>query len=101
MSILSAKIVPPFGGDTLFASAVAAYESLSLPMQSFLEGLTAEHDVAHSFTAERHGKEPLQTGTHVVKDSMQRFEEAKRLNPPTVHPVVRTHPVSGRKGIYV
>jgi taurine dioxygenase len=44
-AILAARHVPPVGGDTLWASGTAAYETLSAPLRSFLEGLTAEHSV--------------------------------------------------------
>ena len=84
-SILYIKTCPPRGGDTLFASMYAAYEALSERMQSYLEGLTALHD-----------GEPVYRGLYAnygVAD--------KPSYPHAEHPVVRTHPVTGRKALYV
>jgi taurine dioxygenase len=90
--ILAARILPPQGGDTLWASGVAAFETLSPPLQRFLEGLTASHDIGQSFPVQRFA---------LTADARERLELAKRQNPPVTHPVVRTHPVSGRKGLFV
>lgn len=79
-SILRAVELPPFGGDTLWASAYAAYESLSSRVQHLVEGMTATHDLAKS-TSHR-------TPNH------DRF-------PPVQHPVVRTHPETGRRALFV
>ena len=84
-SILYIKTCPPRGGDTLFASMYAAYEALSERMQTYLEGLTALHD-----------GEPVYRGLYAnygVAD--------KPSYPHAEHPVVRTHPVTGRKALYV
>ena len=54
-AVLAAKQLPPYGGDTLWASSSAAYDALSKPIQQLLEGLTATHDLAHSFPEERFG----------------------------------------------
>ncbi len=90
--ILAAKRLPSTGGDTLWSSCSAAYESLSAPLRGFLDGLTATHSVAKSFPAERWGNDPA---------SEERYERAIAKHPPVTHPVVRTHPVSGRKGLFV
>ena len=90
--ILAAKQLPSAGGDTLWSSSSAVYDTLSAPMQRFLEGLTAQHSVAKSFPAERWANDP---------DSKARYERAVAKHPPVNHPVVRTHPVSGRKGLFV
>lgn len=89
-SILHGVVVPDKGGDTLFASMSAAYEGLSAAMGSFLSSLTAIHDFSHGFKeslAEPGGRERL---ADMVAD-----------NPPVEHPVVRKHPVSGKKGLFV
>ncbi len=75
---------PPVGGDTLFANACAAYEALSEPVRQLITGLTAEHDGEKSYG--RGYGEKVEKG---------------RTFPKNVHPVVRTHPVSGRKGLFV
>ncbi len=84
-SILLAREVPECGGDTLFANMHLAYERLSEQMQRFCEGLTAVHDIARVF-AKRLGKAP---------------EDLHDKYPPMRHPVIRTHPETGERVIYV
>lgn len=91
-AVLSAKQVPAYGGDTLWASGIAAFEALSRPMQTLLDGLTATHDFTRSFPLERFGN---------TAEDLARWEETRRKNPPLSHPVIRTHPVSGRKALFV
>ena len=84
-SILYIKTCPPQGGDTLFASMYAAYEALSDRMKQYLEGLTAVHD-----------------GEHVYRGLYANYGVADKPSyPHAEHPVVRTHPVTGRKALYV
>ena len=73
MAILHMVKCPPFGGDTMWANMYKAYERLSPPMKGLCEGLTALHD-AHA---------------HGNPDAM------------AIHPVVRVHPVTGRKSLFV
>jgi taurine dioxygenase len=80
-SILYLHTVPGTGGDTLFSSMYAAYDALSPRMKAYLDGLTAVHDADHVYR-------PL-------------FPDVDRRYPTNIHPVVRTHPVSGRKGLFV
>jgi taurine dioxygenase len=94
-SFLSAKVLPPFGGDTLFSNTVAAYDALSEPFKEFLGGLSAEHDIGNSFKPEKHSN-----AFTYGDDGLKKFKEATQGNQ-FIHPVIRTHPVSGRKGIYV
>ena len=84
-SILRAIEVPEFGGDTLFSCMYAAYEALSPGMQAWVCTLEAEHDIARVF-AKRLGRTP---------------EELREKYPVQRHPVVRTHPETGRRGLYV
>jgi len=91
-AVLSAKQLPAFGGDTLWASGIAAFEALSAPLRRLLDGLTATHNFIKSFPVERFGNTP---------EDLARWEETRRNNPPLSHPVVRTHPVSGRKALFV
>ncbi|TDV52542.1 taurine dioxygenase [Pseudomonas graminis] len=91
-AVLSAKQVPAYGGDTLWASGIAAFEALSRPMQTLLDGLTATHDFTRSFPLERFGSTAV---------DLARWEETRRKNPPLSHPVIRTHPVSGRRALFV
>jgi taurine dioxygenase len=89
-SILRAVALPSLGGDTCFASMVAAHDALSPPIQRLVAGLRAEHDITR----------PLRRGIaagHVHAS----LEEMQKRWPPVDHPVVRTHPVSGRKALFV
>ncbi|MBN8902465.1 MAG: TauD/TfdA family dioxygenase [Rhodospirillales bacterium] len=84
-SILYITTCPPHGGDTLFASMYAAYDALSDRMKAYLDGLVAVHD-----------GEAAYRGTYAnlgVTD--------KPVYPRAEHPVVRTHPVTGKKALYV
>ncbi len=91
-AVLSAKQLPAYGGDTLWASGIAAFEALSAPLRQMLDGLTATHDFTQSFPLERFG---------TTAEDRERWEATRRNNPPLSHPVVRTHPVSGRKALFV
>ncbi|MBW8825262.1 MAG: TauD/TfdA family dioxygenase [Acidobacteria bacterium] len=86
-SILRAIDIPAYGRDTMFADMEAAYAGLSEPFRRSLEGLRGVHDWRHIFTkrAKAAGKD----------------EQAEHDLPPVEHPVVRTHPVTGRKSIFV
>ena len=84
-SILRSYEVPPIGGDTLFADMCAAYDGLEPAMQRFVCGLTALHDIARVF-ADRLGKSAA---------------ELRAKYPVQEHPVIRTHPETGRRLIYV
>ena len=89
-SILVAREVPESGGDTLWASMVAAYDALPEDMKHYLEGLSAVHDMGdfrNSFAVGETDGERLLAAT-------QRFGCA-------IHPLVKTHPVTGRKFLYV
>ena len=91
-SVLVARMLPAQGGDTLWASCAAAYEALSPAMREFLLPLSATHNIAQSFPAERFG---------MGGEASEKLEAAKRNNPPVKHPVVRTHPISKRRGLFV
>ena len=89
-SILLGKIIPKTGGDTLFASLTAAYNDLPNKLKNKLDKLTATHSFVHGF------KESLDEG-HGVK----KLQKAVKDNPPVIHPVIRTHPETGKKSIFV
>jgi taurine dioxygenase len=86
---LRAVQVPPVGGDTCWSSMVAAWEALSAPMKRMLDGLTAVHTVDLTVTR--------------MREYGARFEAAysQRNAREQVHPVVLTHPETGRKALYV
>mgnify|MGYP001040971219 CR=1 FL=1 len=85
-SILRMFTVPPHGGDTLFSSMYAAYDALSEQMKSYLGGLSALHDGGPYYRS---------------VNAMLGRDDRGRTYPATEHPVIRTHPVSGRKALYV
>ena len=85
-SVLRAIEVPQVGGDTLFSDMIAAYEGLDDALKTRLEGLKALHDFTHSFG--------LAMGPEELAEKRKQFPAAE-------HPVVRTHPVTGRKSLYV
>jgi taurine dioxygenase len=85
-SILRAVVVPPVGGDTLWADMGAAYDNLTVQMQEHLEGRTAVHDWITTF------------GLGMDEDT----RTALRVDfPAQEHPIVRTHPETGRKTLFV
>lgn len=85
-SILYLHTVPPSGGDTLFASMYAAYDALSPRMKTYLEGLTALH------SGER---------TYRRTNAKLGIDDRGRIYPQANHPVIRTHPETGRKALFV
>jgi len=90
ITLLHGQVIPPFGGDTLWASASAAYEALSEPVRKLVDGLYAVHDFRHGF------RESL-----AEPGGAERLAPAIAANPPVRHPVVRTHPETGKRAIYV
>lgn len=90
-SILFGVEIPPFGGDTLFASQHAAYDALSDTMKGMLDGLTATHSAALQYGEGGQSTTSKAIGTKNADAALESVE----------HPVVRTHPESGRKGLYV
>lgn len=89
-TVLRARIVPRFGGDTMFASMTAAYDGLSERMKAYLHGLTATHGLGRF--GQRLSEDP---------ERIDVLHRAQRKHPPAHHPVVRIHPESGRKAIFV
>lgn len=91
-SILNAIVMPTAGGDTLFADQHAAYEALSEPLRGFLDRLVAVHDGRRAFGALLSAR----------KDGGGNWEgkQVKTLEP-VEHPVIRTHPETGNKSLFV
>jgi len=85
-TILQIHVLPEIGGDTMFANMYTAYETLSAPMRRMLDGLTARHESEHIYRGRYADRGVDDTG---------------RTYPSAVHPVVRTHPETGRKALYV
>ncbi len=89
-TVLCAKEVPAIGGDTMYVSMSAAYEGLSDRMQRFVSGLEAIHDI-----------KPFRSIFGDTDEERRELQHYELLYPPRVHPVVRVHPVSGRKVLFV
>jgi taurine dioxygenase len=93
-SMLYGKTIPPFGGDTIFANQQVAYERLPDAMKEKLDGLMAVHSASDAYTVEG-TKEKFDKKTPITytwDDSI--LEEVR-------HPVVRTHPETGKKALFV
>ena len=86
-SILHIQQAPDVGGDTMFASAYAAYDALSEPMKAFLGTLKAKHEGRHRYLGRN-----KRTG---------KMRDGEDVYPEALHPVIRTHPVTGRKALFV
>jgi taurine dioxygenase len=84
--ILRARTLPPLGGDTLFTDTAAIWRDLPDRVKQRIDGLKAEHDILRTY------------GGRV---SDEKREELRRTTPPVAHPVVRTHPETGEKALYV
>ena len=91
-SILYSKVIPPTGGDTLWCSLTAVYESLPDDMKKYLESLRAIHDMGDF-------------RNNFINDD--NIESAKKLNEgykkfgSAIHPVIKTHPISNKKILYI
>jgi len=90
-SLLYAREVPPWGGDTLFASMAAAYDALSEGLKATLGTLRAWHSSRHVFGE----------AAYAGKDTEGRTGNTAAATQDALHPVVVTHPFSGRKVLYV
>ena len=90
VTMLRARILPERGGDTCFASMTAAYRGLSERMQQYLHGLECQHDF-----------KPWRNLFAATPESRKKLRELEDEFPNPWHPVVRIHPVSGRRVLYV
>jgi taurine dioxygenase len=89
-SMLLSKEIPPFGGDTLFACQYAAYESLSDTMQGLLQGLKGINSSAKADVSKTREDRIKSDGNQSLPQSFS-----------SSHPVVRTHPETGRKALFI
>jgi taurine dioxygenase len=93
-TLLRSEVVPPVGGDTLFCDATRAYEALSPAFQALLKPLKAIHSAARPYGAQgSFARETAKRTMQIVSSS-----EADKTH---LHPLVRTHPVTGRKALFV
>lgn len=93
-TLLYARDIPAEGGDTIWVNTIAAYDALSDRMKTHIDGLHAYHDNFQPYS--EHANPGLWEG--------ENFEYNKKIRAtylPPLHPVVRTHPVTGKKGLFV
>ena len=86
-SLLRSDVIPPVGGDTMFTNMYLAYETLSERMKEIIDPLHAIHDM--TVARQSRGRDPAD------------LAQVRKKNPPVVHPMVRVHPETGRKALYV
>ena len=85
-TMLQLHILPQYGGDTMFSNMYMAYDSLSKPMQNFLNGLRASHESEHFYRNRYENQDQL---------------DPKKKYPSAFHPIVRTHPETKKKALYI
>jgi len=90
-TMLYCREIPPVGGTTMFANMVMAYATLSERLRTILDDLEAVHSIAHFMARSRSFAERDQKQVARIAD----------LSPPVAQPVVRTHPETGRKALFV
>ena len=91
-SILYSKIIPPTGGDTLWCSLSAIYESLPNDMKKYLESLRAVHDMG-DFRNNFINEDNIESA-HKLNEGYKKFGNA-------IHPVIKKHPISNKKFLYI
>lgn len=91
-TVLYADVVPVSGGDTIWSSATAVYDSLPRSLQLYLEELQATHSFEHSGWPPYFSRQP---------DGEAQYLKARAEHQPVVHPVIRTHPLTGKRIVYV
>ncbi|MGP1276234.1 MAG: TauD/TfdA dioxygenase family protein [Caulobacterales bacterium] len=94
-TILHSKIVPPAGGDTLFCNGYAAYEALSAETKARIEGLEAIHSAALAYAPDG------VYGANDGKDRSMTIRASEEARNTKAHPIVRVHPETGRKTLFV
>jgi len=93
-TLLRSEVTPPVGGDTLFADCARAYDALSDAMKAVLAPLRAVHSASRAYGAQGvFAKETAKRTMEIIVSP----EADKTIS----HPLVRTHPVTGRKALYV
>ena len=94
-TLLHSKIIPPVGGDTLFANTMLAYEGLSEQLKEEIDGLKVIHTAALPYADD--GFYALED----EKDRSMKIRPSKEAKKTFSHPLVRTHPVSKQKGLFI
>jgi taurine dioxygenase len=90
-TMLYCREIPPVGGTTMFANMIMAYETLSERLRAILDDMEAAHSIAHFMSRSR----------AFAERDPQQVAKIAQLSPPVAQPVVRVHPETGRKALYV
>ena len=85
-TMLQIHIAPACGGDTMFSNMYSAYNGLSEPIKKLIDGLTATHESEH-----------LYRGRYVDRG----INDKDTIFPQAIHPIIRTHPETGKKALFV
>lgn len=94
-TVLYGEVIPPYGGDTLFASMTRAWQALSEPVKRSLRGLRAVHSASRAY-------DPRTTGEAKYRgDGPLAYRWSEAVTDEVVHPLVRTHPETGRESLFV
>jgi taurine dioxygenase len=91
-AVLAAQILPDVGGDTLWASARRVYQALPAGLAAWLETLSAQHSIDHSGWPDVFRSQP---------GGEERYRDIRARHLPVTHPVIKTHPVTGEKFLFV
>ncbi len=91
-STLRSIVIPPYGGETLIANAAAAYRDLPEPLRAFADTLRAVHTNDYDYA------EPPEALTDADRERRKEFTSTRYQ---TVHPVVRVHPLTGERGLFI
>jgi alpha-ketoglutarate-dependent sulfate ester dioxygenase len=91
-STLRSIVIPPYGGETLIANSTAAYGDLPTPLRQFADTLLAVHTNDYDYAV------PAEVLNEVERDRRALFVSTKYE---TVHPVVRVHPLTGQRNLYI
>lgn len=91
-TVLYSHVIPPIGGDTLWASATAVYKALPPQFRDYLSDLEAIHSIDNSGWAGYFDQ---------LTDGQAQFNQTRVTHPPVVHKVIQTHPVTGEKILYI
>jgi taurine dioxygenase len=96
VSVLRAALIPPVGGDTLWTDMRAVYDSLPVSLREQVASLSAVHSLAQGFRFLRESEE------HAMQDDRKKtLNESDRAKNSATHPIVASHPATGRKLLYV
>jgi taurine dioxygenase len=94
-TLLFGRLIPPYGGDTLFSHMGLAYEALSEPIRRLLDGLVAVHSASRAYDPRVTGREKYSG------EGPLRYRWSEAIESEVEHPAVRTHPETGRRVLYV